>query len=43
MKANMNNKKINIYKIVLQKVCEKFDNAEAFVREGIEELCNEKK
>ena len=39
----MNNTKINIYKIVLQKVCEKFDNAEAFVREGIEELSNEKK
>ena len=39
----MINTKINIYKNVLQKVCEKFDNAEAFVREGIEELSNEKK
>ena len=38
----MNNTKINIYKKVLQEVCEKFD-AEAFVRERIEELCNEKK
>ena len=39
----MNNTKINIYKKVLQEVCEKFSGAEAFVRERIEELCNEKK
>ena len=38
----MNNTKINIYKTVLQEVCEKFNNAEAFVKERIEELSNEK-
>ena len=43
MKANMNNTKINIYKKVLQEVCEKFNDAESFLREIIEELCNEKK
>ena len=42
MKANMNNKKINIYKKVLQEVYEKFNNAEAFVRERIEEPCSKK-
>ena len=39
----MNNIKINIYKKVLQEVCEKFDDVKAFVRERIEELCNQKK
>ena len=39
----MNSTKINIYKKVLQEVCEKFNGAEAFVRERIEELCSEKK
>ena len=39
----MNNTKINIYKKVLQEVCEKFYDTEAFVKERIEELCNEKK
>ena len=39
----MTNTKINIYKKVLQKVFEKFNDAEAFVKERIEELCNEKK
>ena len=39
----MNNTKINIYKNFLQKVCEKFNDAEAFVKERIEELCSEKK
>ena len=38
----MNNTKINIYKKVLQEVCEKFNDVEAFVRERIEELCNAK-
>ena len=38
----MDNIKINIYKKVLQEVCEKFNDAEAFVRERIEELCNKK-
>ena len=37
----MNNTKINIYENVLQGVGEKFNNAEPFVRERIEELCNE--
>ena len=39
----MNHTKISIYKKVLQEVCEKFNDAEAFVGERIEELCNEKK
>ena len=39
----MNNKKINIYKNVLQEVCEKFKDAEAFVRERIEGPCSQKK
>ena len=39
----MNNTKINIYKKVLQEVCEKFNNADDFVRERTEELCNKKK
>ena len=43
MKVNMNNTKINIFKKVLQDVCEKFNDAEVFIRERIEELCNEKK
>ena len=36
MKANVN--KINIYKRVLQEICEKFDGAEEFVKEKIEEI-----
>ena len=43
MKVNVNNTKINTYKEILQEVCEKFNNAEAFVRETFEELFNEKK
>ena len=39
----MNHTKISIYKKVLQEVCEKFNDPEAFVGERIEELCNEKK
>ena len=42
MKANINNKKINIYENVLQEVCERFSDAEAFVRERIEEPCSKK-
>ena len=38
----MKNTKINTYNKVLQEVCEKFNDAEAFVRERIEELCNAK-
>ena len=37
----MNNTKINICKNVLQEVCEKSNDAEAFVRERNEELCDE--
>ena len=43
MKVNMNRTKININNKVLQEVCEKFNDAEAFVKERIEELCNERK
>ena len=39
----MSNTRIIIYKKVLQEVCEKFNGVEAFVKERIEELCNEKK
>ena len=39
----MNNPKMIIYKKVLQEVCEKFNDVEAFVKDRIEELCNEKK
>ena len=39
----MSNTKIIIYKKVLQEVCEKFNDVEAFVKERIEEVCNEKK
>ena len=43
-KANMNNtKKLNVYKKVLQEVCEKFDGAEEFIREKIEGICSEEK
>ena len=36
----MNNVKLNVYKQVLQKVCEKFNGAEDFIKERIEELCS---
>ena len=39
----MNSTRVIIYKTVLQEVCEKFNGVEAFVKERIEELCNEKK
>ena len=42
MKPNMNNAKINIYKIVLREVCEKFNGTEQYITERIKELCNEK-
>ena len=35
----MNNTKLNVYKKVLQEVCEKFNGAENFIKEKIEELC----
>ena len=39
----MANTKLNVYKIVLQKVCEKFNGAEEYIKKRIEELYNEKK
>ena len=39
----MTNTKSNVYKIVSQKVCEKFSGAEEYIKKTIEELCNEKK
>ena len=39
----MTNTKLNVYKIVSQKVCEKFSGAEEYINKRIEELCNEKK
>ena len=39
----MANTKLNVYKIVLQEVCEKFSEAEQYVKKRIEELCDEKK
>ena len=39
----MVNTKLNVYKIVLQEVCEKFNGAEEYIKKRIEELCNEKK
>ena len=41
--AKMNDIKINIYKKVLQKLCEKFNDAEVYIKERIEELCSEDK
>ena len=39
----MANTKLNIHKIVLQEVCEKFNETEEYIKKRIEELCNEKK
>ena len=39
----MTNTKLNVFKIVLQEVCEKFNGTEEYVRKRIEELCSEKK
>ena len=41
--AKMNKTKINVYKKVLQELCEKFNGAEAYIKERIEELCSENK
>ena len=38
-----NTKKLNVYKKVLQELCEKFDGAEEFIREKIEGICSEEK
>ena len=34
---------MNVYKNVLQEVCEKFNGAEEFIKEKIEEPCSEGK
>ena len=39
----MSNTKSNVYQKVLQEVCEKFNGAEQYVKERIEELCSESK
>ena len=39
----MNNLKINVYKKVLQELCEKFNGAAAYIKKRIEELCSENK
>ena len=43
MKVNMNNTKLNVYRKALQEVCEKFNGAEQYIKERIEELCSESK
>ena len=40
VEAKMNNTKLNVYKKVLQEVWEKFNGAEDFIKERIEELCS---
>ena len=39
----MANTKLNVYKIALQEVCEKFSGAEEYIKKRNEELCDEKK
>ena len=39
----MSTKKLNVYKIALQEVCEKCNGAEEYIKKRIEELCNKKK
>ena len=39
----MANTKLYVYKIVLHKVCGKFNGAKEYIKKRIEELCNEKK
>ena len=39
----MANTKLNIYKIVLQEVCEKIFGGEEYIKKRIEDLCDEKK
>ena len=39
----MNNTKTNVYKKVLQELCENFNGAEGYIKERIEELCSENK
>ena len=39
----MNETKLNVYKKVLPKVCSKFDGAQEFIKEKIEEICCQEK
>ena len=39
----INKTKLNLYKKVLHEVCEKFDGAEEFINQKIEEICYQKK
>ena len=39
----MNKTKLNVYKKVLQEVCENFDGAEEFIDQKIEEICFQEK
>ena len=39
----MNNTKINVYKKVIQEVCEKLNGAEQCIKKRMEELCSESK
>ena len=43
MKVNVSNTNLNVYKKVLQEVCEKFNRAEQYIKERIEELCSKSK
>ena len=43
MKVNVSNTNLNVYKKVSQEVCEKFNRAEQYIKERIEELCSESK
>ena len=38
----MSNIKLNVYKKVLQKACEKFNGAEVYIKEIIKVLCSER-
>ena len=40
---NISNTKLNVYKKVLQEVCEKFNGVEQYIKESIEVLCSESK
>ena len=42
VKVNMANTKLNVYKTVLQEVCEKFSEAEEYIKKRNEELCKKK-
>ena len=39
----MSDTKLNVYKKVLQDVCEKFNGAEQYIKERIDEPCSESK